>query len=273
MPGLNRRRVEGIHRSTMGKKDGKKRSRAGSGGEGGSKRSKAPPGLPSAKDIAAAAASTRGRALEQDGGGHAKSAAPASSSSSSSSSSASGSSSSSSSSSKAGGLTTTTKAARDVSKTGWNAPTEGLKSGHWSKTEDAALQQTITDYLENRDGLTLEQLIKQKEHKTSGSGSAPWLDIAASFPLRHVRSVYYRAQRLMNDDNYKGRQAFTAADKEKLKRVVQDVGEKWSLVGIQMGRLGDTVRRQRGREAERQRCREAERQRGREAERRTWDRC
>jgi hypothetical protein len=126
---------------------------------------------------------------------------------------------------------------------------EGLKSGHWSKTEDAALKQTISEYLENRDGLTLEQLIKQKEHKTSGSGSAPWLDIAESFPLRHVRSVYYRAQRLMNDDNYKGRQAFTAADKEKLKRVVQDVGEKWSLVGVQMGRLGDTVRRQRGREA------------------------
>jgi hypothetical protein len=126
---------------------------------------------------------------------------------------------------------------------------EGLKSGHWSKTEDAALKQIISDYLENRDGLTLEQLIKQKDHKTSGSGSAPWLDIAESFPLRHVRSVYYRAQRLMNDDNYKGRQAFTAADKEKLKRVVQDVGEKWSLVGIQMGRLGDTVRRQGGREA------------------------
>ena len=201
----------------MGKKDGKKRSRAGSGGEGGSKRSKAPPGLPSAKDIAAAAASIRGRGLEEDGRGHAKSAAPASSSSSSSSaasssssSSASGSSSSSSS-SGAGGITTTTKAARDVSKTGWNAPMEGLKSGHWSKTEDAALKQTISEYLENRDGLTLEQLIKQKEHKTSGSGSAPWLDIAESFPLRHVRSVYYRAQRLMNDDNYSGIGAVASA--------------------------------------------------------------
>lgn len=117
-----------------------------------------------------------------------------------------------------------------------------VRTGKFSKAEDAALKLCIDNYREQQ-GLTQEQIddiIFAKGRNTRADYGDFWTILTRSIPDRALMSVYHHTKRLMQVEARKG--PWTEEEDDKLKTAFKQHGPQWIKISAIVGRWENDCR-------------------------------
>lgn len=117
-----------------------------------------------------------------------------------------------------------------------------VRSGKFSKAEDAALKLCIENYRQQQ-SLTPEQIdgiIFAKGKNTRADYGDFWTIVTRAVPDRALMSVYHHVKRLLQPGARKG--PWTEDEDQKLKAAYRQYGPKWGLVAELVGRWENDCR-------------------------------
>jgi hypothetical protein len=117
-----------------------------------------------------------------------------------------------------------------------------VRTGKFSKAEDAALKLCIQNYREQQ-GLTQEQIdgiIFAKGRNTRADYGDFWTILTRSVPDRALMSVYHHTKRIMQSGARKG--PWTEEEDEKLKAAYKQYGPSWIKISTIVGRWENDCR-------------------------------
>eukprot|EP00227_Mantoniella_beaufortii_P006952 CAMPEP_0197610412 /NCGR_PEP_ID=MMETSP1326-20131121/53269_1 /TAXON_ID=1155430 /ORGANISM="Genus nov. species nov., Strain RCC2288" /LENGTH=416 /DNA_ID=CAMNT_0043178927 /DNA_START=178 /DNA_END=1425 /DNA_ORIENTATION=- len=143
-------------------------------------------------------------------------------------------------------------AGRGAKDESWDKKIDGQKFGEWNPSEVDALKERIKDWAAGHgclDDFKNEEygFLFKRRQKQGGRGAKladserkAFLEISTDFPTRNPKQIYGWISRHLDKDNYKGK--WTDEEKDTLKRLVDEKGEKWKEIGTAMGRAGYACR-------------------------------
>ena len=141
---------------------------------------------------------------------------------------------------------------RNKSNDVWDKKFEGQRFGEWSAEEKDSLKNRIKDWaaahgeLTNFEAGNFEFLFKRRQKqggrgaKLADSERKAFLEIAHGFDTRNPKQIYGFISRHYDSTNYKGK--WTEEEKETLRTLTAEHGDKWKVIGAAMGRAGYACR-------------------------------
>ncbi|KAJ1884828.1 RNA polymerase I enhancer binding protein, partial [Kickxella alabastrina] len=119
-----------------------------------------------------------------------------------------------------------------------------FKKGKFTDAENAAIEAAVVAFSAMH-GVGRPEMYRQLFAKVDEPGGRRlrrefWPVLAEALPLRQVQAIYHHVRRRFHPHNYQG--AWTAAEDERLRRLVAEHGPAWEAVGGRMGRMGTNCR-------------------------------